>query len=100
MVCINDTWFEVYDLQDISKIIRENYNYDLADELDKLIPNHTDEEYYNIDSALADAILDINADKELIDSLDERIRDLEDEINQLNEEKDELKERLRKYKSR
>ena len=45
MIYINDHWEEVRDLQDVSKIVREYFNEDLADELDKLIPEHTDEEY-------------------------------------------------------
>ena len=45
MILVNDNWEEVRELQDVSKIIREYFNEDLADELDKLIPEHTDEEY-------------------------------------------------------
>lgn len=41
MILINNNWEQIDDLHDVSKIIRENYNGDLADELDKLIPEHT-----------------------------------------------------------
>ena len=43
MVLINDNWEEVRDLEDVSKIIREYFNEDLADEMDKTIPERTDE---------------------------------------------------------
>ena len=36
---INDKWETLRDLHDVSKIIREHYNYELADELDKLLDN-------------------------------------------------------------
>ena len=45
MILVNDNWEQVNDLQDVSKIVREYFNEDLADELDKIIPKHTDEEY-------------------------------------------------------
>ena len=44
MVLINDNWEEVRDLEDVSKIIREYFNEDLAYEMDKMIPEHTDKE--------------------------------------------------------
>lgn len=50
MILVNDNWVQIRDLQDVSKIIRENYNKDLADEFDKLIPEHTDEEYDDLES--------------------------------------------------
>lgn len=37
MLLINGFWEKVETLQDISKIIREHYNRELADELDELI---------------------------------------------------------------
>ena len=49
MVLINDNWEEVRDLEDISKMIREYFNEDLADEMDKMIPEHTDEEYQSLE---------------------------------------------------
>lgn len=56
MVLINDNWEEVRDLEDISKIIREYFNEDLADEMDKLIPEHTDEEYQGLEWELEEKI--------------------------------------------
>lgn len=48
MILVNGYWEQIYDLQDISKIIRENYNRDLADELDRLIPQYTDDDYLEL----------------------------------------------------
>ena len=72
MILVNDNWEQVHDLQDVSKIIREYYNRDLADELDELIPEHTDEEYEE---------LQWDYDKKC-----DKITDLENEIDELNEE--------------
>lgn len=52
MVLINDNWEEVRDLEDVSKIIREYFNKDLADEMDKMIAEHTDEEYSGLRMAI------------------------------------------------
>ena len=94
MILVNDNWEQIYDLQDVSKIIRENYNRDLADELDKLIPEHTDEEYYDLESQLGDKDFEIsNLEDEisykdgLLDEKDEEIENLEKKISELEEYK-------------
>lgn len=43
MVRIEGHWERIETLEDISRIIREYYNHELADELDKLIPEAEDE---------------------------------------------------------
>jgi hypothetical protein len=88
MVLVNDNWEEVYDLQDISNIIREYYNKDLADELDKLIPEHTDEEYYDLEYNigikddkiynLENKYLSLELDNK---RLEDRIEELENELS-------------------
>lgn len=87
MILINDNWEMVRDLQDVSNIIREYYNYDLADELDNLIPEHTDEEYYDLEDELCCVENEINAlEDELyleIDNLNEIISELKDKIAEL-----------------
>ena len=83
MILINDNWEHIYDLQDVSKIIRENYNEDLADELDKLIPDHTDSEYEGLQSDY-----DLKCDK--VTDLENEIDDLEKEIERLENKIEEL----------
>ena len=83
MVLINDNWEQIYDLQDVSKIIREYYNGDLADELDKIIPEHTDEEYECLQC-------DYENKCDKIDDLENEIDDLEKEIERLESEIEEL----------
>ena len=83
-------WEEVRDLQDVSKIIREYFNEDLADELDKLIPEHTDEEYEGLQwdydckcdkvTDLENEILDLEKEN---DKLEEKVEELEDKIAEL-----------------
>jgi len=97
LILVNDNWEQVRDLRDISKMIRENYNEDLADELDKLIPEHSKAEYeglqYDFDlkcekiSELEDEISSLeseNGDLEnKIDELEKQIESMEDEIYEL-----------------
>lgn len=85
MILINDNWVQIYDLQDVSKIIRENFSYDLADELDKLIPEYSDEEYYELQCELDDAYGEIAALEDEISGLENDIETLEDEIEELKQ---------------
>lgn len=85
MVLINDNWEEVRDLEDISKIIREYFNEDLADEMDKMIPEHTDEEYWDLEWQLEKKDGDITSLKNENDALENRIEILEEKIEELKE---------------
>lgn len=86
MVLINDNWEEVRDLEDVSKIIREYFNEDLADEMDKMIPEHTDEEYQDLEWQLEEKDGDITSLKDENDTLENRIEVLEEKIEKLEEE--------------
>ena len=87
MILVNDNWEQIYDLQDVSKIIRENYNRNLADELDKLIPEHTDEEYEGLKEKLWDK-------ENIIDDLESELSTLELENEQLQRKIDDLEMQL------
>lgn len=98
MILVNENWEEVRDLQDVSKIIRESYNSDLADELDKLIPEHTSEEYHGLQCELEEKYSEISQlEDELsykegeIDRKDEEIEELEKRIRELESELEEIK---------
>lgn len=89
MVLINDNWEEVKDLEDVSKIIREYFNEDLAYEMDKMIPEHTDEEYRNLEWQLEEKDGDITSLEDENDTLKNRIEVLEEEIEKLENEMEE-----------
>jgi predicted nucleic acid-binding Zn-ribbon protein len=91
MILINDNWETIRDLDDISKIIRKYYNDELADELDNLIPEHTDEDYYDLESELMDKECEISALEDELAEKDDEISDLKDEIMELEDRIDELK---------
>ena len=80
LIYIDDTWMPVENINDVSTIIREYYNIELADQMDQLIPEHTDEEYDEL-------INDIEDKNSMMD-------DMEDEIFQLNNKIDELEAQL------
>ena len=88
MILVNDNWEQIYDLQDVSKIIRENYNRDLADELDKLIPEHTDEEYEGLKDELREK-------ENIIDDLESELSTLELENEQLQRKINDLEMQLK-----
>lgn len=86
MILVNDNWEEVRDLQDVSKIVKEYFNTDLADELDKLIPEHTDDEYEGLQwdyDRECDKVTDLENE---IDNLKEEIERLESKIEELEGE--------------
>ena len=86
MILVNNNWEQIHDLQDVSKIIREYYNRDLADELDELIPKHTDEEYEELEWKYGleyDKVLELEDE---IDELREEIETLEIKIEELEGE--------------
>jgi len=85
---VNDNWEQIHDLQDISKIIRENYNEELADALDKLIPEHTNEEYEELQ-------WDFNLKCEKISDLEDEISSLESENGDLENKIDELENNIK-----
>lgn len=85
MILINDIWHTVRDLEDISNLIREYYNRDLADEIDKLIPVHSDDEYDDLLSNYNDtSVENMNLSDEL-NVAKNRINELEDKIAELDE---------------
>lgn len=89
MVLINDNWEEVRDLEDVSKIIREYFNEDLADEMDKMIHEYTDEEYRDLKWQLEEKDGDITSLKDENDTLENRIEILEEKIEKLENEMEE-----------
>lgn len=89
MVLINDNWEEIRDLEDVSKIIREYFNEDLAYEMDKMIPEHTDEEYRDLEWQLEEKDGDITSLKDKNDTLENRIEILEEKIEKLENEMEE-----------
>ena len=78
----------VRDLEDVSKIIRENFNSDLADELDKLIPEHTNEEYYNMEDEIENKDTKICLLEYKITNLESELNELDSKIEELEKEKE------------
>lgn len=78
MILINGNWEIVKNLHDVSKIVREYYNDELADKLDSLIPDY---EY---------------VDEDKITELEYEISVLEDEISMLEEENYDLNNKVTK----
>lgn len=99
MILVNDNWVEVRDLQDVSRIIRENYNYDLADKMDSLIEEnyYTESEYWDLETELNDKENEIASMEDELSYKDEQIEDLEDEIESLKEKIEFLENELEGY---
>lgn len=89
MILINDIWHTIRDLDDVSNLIREYYNRDLADEMSKLIPVHSDDEYDDLLSTYNDTSVEntnlsdeLNVAKNRINELEDKIAELEEKLEQ------------------
>ena len=80
---MNGNWEQIYDLQDVSTLIREYYNRDLADELDKLI-----------DETNQDFQCELREKEDKISESENDIIDLELEVQYLRKQVEELENKL------
>lgn len=92
MILINGNWEIVKDLHDISKVIREYYNYELADELDNLIPDY---EYVDEDE-ITELEFEISVLEDEISMLEEENYDLNNKVTKLELENIRIKECIKK----
>lgn len=79
MIYINNNWESVSTLDKCLNLVRE-YNKELAAKIVELLPVHTDEEYYELESELKKS--------------DDYLRDAEDEVDRLQEQVDDLNEKI------
>ena len=83
MILINDIWYEVYDLHDCVKIIKENYNEELAKKIENLIPEHSDQDYYELQGTYDDLNDDMKKLEDKLDIAETTIEELENRIDEL-----------------
>ena len=100
MILINGNWEQVNNLQDVVRVVGEYYNDELAKTIKSLIPEHTDDEYYDLESQLSDNDFkistledDISYKDDELDRQDEEIEDLKKEISKLEDKIAELEAR-------
>ena len=84
MIMINNEWYNPLDLDDVSKIVRDMFSYDLADKMDELVQSTKSELECEIDD------LEI-----LVSTLEVELENKDYEISELDEEIDELKEKIK-----
>lgn len=92
MILINDIWYEIYDLQDCVEIIKENYNEELAKEIENLIPEHLDQDYYELQAKCDDLNDDIEELEDKLDISETTIEELENRIDELEQQLSEYEE--------
>lgn len=80
---MNGNWEQIYNLHDVSTLIREYYNRDLADELDKLI-----------DETNQDFQCELREKEDKISEFEDEIFDLESEIKFLEKQVEKLEDKL------
>lgn len=68
MILINNNWEKADTLQDIAKIIKEQYNHELGETMELLLENDSD---------------DLECLKDSLDSAKEAIKELQDQITEM-----------------
>lgn len=65
MVMINNQWYNIQSMDDIQKIIADEFSDELAKEFLKFKPVHTDEEYWDVYGQLeeAESMLEVAEDE-------------------------------------
>ena len=90
MILIKDEWYDIRNLDNAIQLIREDYNYGLADRIEELVNE------LNLDhnSDMSDLQEKCDMLENECDNLDDRISTLEDEVESLNEEVVELERQV------
>ena len=57
MIMINNQWYNIQSMDDIQRIISEEFSEEVAEEISRFMPEHTDYEYYEIFSQLEETDL-------------------------------------------
>lgn len=90
MILIKDEWYDIRDLDDVARLVRDNFDHDLADRIEDL----------SMELSL-DHISDVSELQEKCDmfedecaNLEDRISTLEDEVESLNDEVMELERQV------
>ena len=90
MILIKDDWYDIRNLADVIKLIREEFNYGLADRIEELVNE------LNLDhnSNMSDLQEKCDMLENECDNMEDRIATLEDEVESLNEEVMELERQV------
>lgn len=90
MILIKDEWYDIRDLDDAIQLIREYYNYGLANKMDELVNKLNLD--HNSDMSYLQEKCDMLENE--CDNMEDRISTLEDEVESLNEEVMELERQV------
>lgn len=96
MILINGNWEQVNDIHDVSRVIREYYNEELANRIDEINiePEHSDDDYWALEVELGDREDEINQLEDELSYKKNQIEDLKEEIEDLNKEISDLKDKI------
>lgn len=102
MILINDNWEKVEDLSDVSRVIREYYNSELAGIVDDLnvTPAFTDDDYWELEVKLGDCEDQNSILEDELSFKEGQVEKLEEEIEELKETIWELEQKIVELESR
>lgn len=85
MISINGNWEQVNNLQDVIRIFGEYYNDELAKIMEGLIPEHTGDEYCDLEFEISNKEDEIIGLENEIDNLQSEVERLEDKVSELED---------------
>ena len=98
MILVNGNWEQVNNLQDVIRVVGEYYNDELAKSMEGLIPEHSEEEFWDLENEICDKINEIEALEAEIASLESDIERLEDNLEGAEKEIDKLETKIEELK--
>lgn len=75
MILINGNWEQVNNLQDVIRVVGEYYNDELAKRIEGLLPEFSEDDYYDL----------CNEFEDVERALQAKVSSLEDDIERLND---------------
>ena len=100
MILINGNWEQVNNLQDVIRVVGEYYNDELARIIESVLPEYSEEEFWELEDEIGDKINEIESLEDEIASLESDIERLEDDLEGAEKEIDELEAKIAELENR
>ena len=100
MILIKGNWEQVNNLQDVIRVVGEYYNDELARAIESVLPEHSEEEFWELENEIGDKINEIESLEAEIASLESDIERLEDDLEGAEKEIESLEAKIAELENR
>ena len=85
MIMINNEWQQVETIEEIQRIVAENLSEELAAQIESFLPEHSDNEYWDLECELNDVQNELENLEDEYEWDERRIEELEEENRRLTD---------------